>query len=97
MVGGAYSQIDYVYDIAQLLRQKYGTSHRGWTLPGGSISLLYTALHPENVNKLIAIEGMGPPPSMIAERVNQPAETRLHNWFSDLRKSSGVLLSVTHA
>ena len=36
MVGGAYSQIDYVYDIAQLLRQKkYGTSHRGWTLPGG--------------------------------------------------------------
>ena len=59
---------------------------------GGSISLLYTALHPENVNKLIAIEGMGPPPSMIAERVNQPAEQRLHNWFSDLRKSSGRIV-----
>ena len=75
MVGGAYSQIDYVYDIAQLLRQKNmaPVTVVGHSL-GGSISLLYTALHPENVNKLMAIEGMGPPPSMIAERVNQPAE-----------------------
>ena len=93
MVGGAYSQIDYVYDIAQLLRQKQMSPVTivGHSL-GGSISLLYTALHPENVEKLVAIEGMGPPPSMIAERVNQPAEKRLHNWFSDLRKSSGRIV-----
>jgi pimeloyl-ACP methyl ester carboxylesterase len=93
MVGGAYSQIDYVYDIAQLLRQKNmaPVTVVGHSL-GGSISLLYTALHPENVNKLIAIEGMGPPPSMVAERVNQPPEKRLHNWFSDLRKSSGRIV-----
>lgn len=93
MVGGAYSHIDYVYDIAQLLRQKAmaPVTVVGHSL-GGSISLLYTALHPENVNKLIAIEGMGPPPSMIAERVNQPPEQRLHNWFSDLQKSSGRIV-----
>ena len=93
MVGGAYSQIDYVYDIAQLLRQKQMSPVTiiGHSL-GGSISLLYTALHPENVKKLVAIEGMGPPPSMIAERINQPPEKRLHNWFSDLRKSSGRIV-----
>ena len=62
MVGGAYSQIDYVYDIAQLLHQKKMTPVTiiGHSL-GGSISLLYTALHPENVTKLVSIEGMGPP------------------------------------
>tara|TARA_B100000900_G_scaffold86339_1_gene69974 strand:+ start:845 stop:1648 length:804 start_codon:yes stop_codon:yes gene_type:complete len=93
MVGGAYSQIDYVYDIAQLLLQKQMSPVTiiGHSL-GGSISLLYTALHPENVKKLVAIEGMGPPPSMIAERFNQPTEKRLHNWFSDLRKSSGRIV-----
>ena len=58
---------------------------------GGSISALYTALHPEKVNKLVAIEGMGPPPKMIEERINQPISKRLHNWMNDLRKSSGRL------
>ena len=58
---------------------------------GGSISTLYTALHPEKVNKLVAIEGMGPPPKMIEERINQPISKRLHNWMNDLRKSSGRL------
>ena len=29
---------------------------------------------------------------MIAERINQPPEKRLHNWFSDLRKSSGRIV-----
>ena len=68
MLGGSYNQIDYVYDIAQLLQQKQMSPVTviGHSL-GGSISLLYTALHPDRVNKLVAIEGMGPPPSMIKE------------------------------
>lgn len=55
---------------------------------GGAISLLYTALHPQNVKKLIAIEGMGPPPKMIEERINIPIQKRLEAWFRDLRQSS---------
>ena len=92
MEGGSYNQIDYVYDIAQLLRQKQMSPATviGHSL-GGSIATLYTALHPEKVNKLVAIEGMGPPPKMIEERINQPISKRLHNWMNDLRKSSGRL------
>ena len=89
MIGGAYNQIDYVYDIAQLIHQKKmeDVVIMGHSL-GGAISLLYTALHPQNVKKLIAIEGMGPPPKMIEERINIPIKKRLEAWFSDLRQSS---------
>ena len=89
MIGGAYNQIDYVYDIAQLIHQKKmeDVVIMGHSL-GGAISLLYTALHPQNVKKLIAIEGMGPPPKMIEERINIPIQKRLEAWFSDLRQSS---------
>ena len=90
MLGGNYNQIDYVYDIAQLLHQ---TSNTPVTIIshslGGSISLTYSGLFPENVVKLVAIEGMGPPPQMIKDRINVPIEDRLLHWVSDLRKSSG--------
>ncbi|MEM1230969.1 MAG: alpha/beta hydrolase [Pseudomonadota bacterium] len=92
MIGGSYNQIDYVYDIAQLLHQTRMTpvtiiSHS----LGGSISVTYTGLYPDTVRKLVAIEGMGPPPAMIKERLNQPTDDRLRSWISDLRKISGRL------
>ncbi len=90
MVGGSYHQVDYVYDIAQLLRQ---TNMNPVTIIGhslgGSISLLYTGLFPETVTKLVAIEGMGPPPDLVRKRIEQPAADRLHLWIDDLRKLSG--------
>ena len=90
MIGGSYNQIDYVYDIAQLLRQigRTPVTIIGHSL-GGSISIMYTGLFPENVRKLVAIEGMGPSPAMIRERLQQPVEHRLHQWIDDLRKLSG--------
>jgi pimeloyl-ACP methyl ester carboxylesterase len=92
MIGGSYNQIDYVYDIAQLLHQTRMTpvtiiSHS----LGGSISVSYTALYPDTVKKLVAIEGMGPPPQMIKERLSQPTKDRLRFWIDDLRKISGRL------
>ncbi|MCZ6853012.1 MAG: alpha/beta hydrolase [Gammaproteobacteria bacterium] len=90
VIGGGYNQIDYVYDIAQLLNQKKMTPTTiiGHSL-GGSISLLYTGLYPETVAKLVSIEGMGPPPAMLKERLEQPMEDRLHFWVNELRKLSG--------
>ena len=90
MIGGSYNQIDYVYDIAQLLRQ---TNMNPVTIVshslGGSISLMYAGLYPETVTKLVAIEGMGPPPELVKERIEQPIANRLHLWVNDLRKLSG--------
>lgn len=90
IIGGSYNQIDYVYDIAQLLNQKKMTPVTiiGHSL-GGSISLLYSGLFPETVEKLVSIEGMGPPPEMMKERIEQPMEDRLQLWVKELRKLSG--------
>ena len=90
MIGGGYTQLDYVYDIAQLLHQTKMTPVTiiGHSL-GGSISLTYTGLFPENVVKLVAIEGMGPPPQMLQARMSQPTHERLHEWMNGLRKTAG--------
>jgi pimeloyl-ACP methyl ester carboxylesterase len=90
MIGGSYNQVDYVYDIAQLLHQTKMTPVTiiGHSL-GGSISVNYTGLYPEAVGKLVSIEGMGPPPAMIQERLDQPTAKRITDWIDDLRKIAG--------
>jgi pimeloyl-ACP methyl ester carboxylesterase len=90
MIGGNYNQVDYVYDIAQLLHQKKMTpvtiiSHS----LGGSIALTYAGLYPDTVSRLVAIEGMGPPPQIVRERIDVPIAQRLHGWIEDVRASSG--------
>ncbi len=89
MIGGSYNHVDYVYDIAQLLHQTKMTpvsiiSHS----LGGSIALMYAGLFPDTVTRLVAIEGMGPPPQMIKDRIEVPIEERLQFWINDLRKAS---------
>ncbi len=90
LLGGSYDHVDYVYDIAQLLHQR---NHRPVTIIGhslgGTISLLYSGLYPETVAKLVSIEGMGPPPEIVEEHLNQPIEKRLNAWVKDLRQVSG--------
>ncbi len=90
LLGGSYDQVDYVYDIAQLLHQRQHTPVTiiGHSL-GGSISLLYSGLYPETVVRLVSIEGMGPPLSFFEERINQPPERRLLDWIGDLRQIAG--------
>ena len=90
LVGGGYYLIDYVYDIAHLIFQKKMSPLTiiGHSL-GGSISLLYTGLHPEMVSKLIAIEGLGPSPQMIKDFAQTGSIERLKDWMTGLRKLSG--------
>ncbi len=90
LLGGGYNQIDYVYDVAQLMHQR---QHGPVTIIGhslgGSISLLYAGLYPDTVKRLVSIEGTGPPPAFVAERINQPAAKRLHTWIEELRGIAG--------
>jgi pimeloyl-ACP methyl ester carboxylesterase len=57
---------------------------------GGSISLRYAGAFPETVSKLVAIEGLGPSPAMLAERraTRGPVE-RMRSWVADTRKVAG--------
>ena len=92
MIGGNYDLNDFVYDIAQLIHQKKLEpvtiiSHS----MGGAVSLRYAGLFPDAVAKLVAIEGLGPSPKMIAERFSVPVDERLRNWIAEMRGLSGRL------
>lgn len=87
--GSSYQMLDYVYDIGQLIQQKRLTplvivSHS----LGASVSLHYTGLYPERVSKLVAIEGLGPPPAMLEERARMKLHERLLDWVDTTRTLS---------
>jgi pimeloyl-ACP methyl ester carboxylesterase len=90
MVGGNYTLLDYVYDIAQLLHQTALTpvtivSHS----LGGAISLAYTGLYPDHVKSLVAIEGLGWTLKRRREWAQTPPEERTRAWVDELRDLSG--------
>jgi pimeloyl-ACP methyl ester carboxylesterase len=82
-IGGQYAMPDYVLDLAQLLRhvgeERVGLV--GHSL-GGAICLHYAGIFPNSVEKLCAIEGMGPPPEMIVDR---PVEERWREWIATMQ------------
>lgn len=92
MVGGTYDPMDFVYDIAQLIHQKGLAPLRIIAHSfGGNLCLRYAGLYPENVSKLIAIEGLGPSPKMLAERGKTPRDERLRKWVEEIRGLSSRL------
>ena len=90
VTGANYGMIDYVYDLAQLVHQKKlaPVTIVAHSL-GGSISLSYTGIYPESVAKLVAIEGLGPPPAMIAARAKLHVHQRMTEWIDQMRALSG--------
>ena len=83
---GDYGVMDHVYDLASLV------DHLGlerFTLMGhslgGNITLRYAGLFPETIEKLVAIEGLGPSPRMLEERKAQPVTQLLRQWIEQRR------------
>jgi pimeloyl-ACP methyl ester carboxylesterase len=89
---GNYEMSSFVYDIAQLIHQ---LNLAPVTIVahsmGGNIALRYTGLYPENVRKLVAIEGLGPSPAAQAERDAIGIQKRFRQWIEDKRNASGRL------
>lgn len=88
--GGAYNELNYVYDIAQLVHQKKmaPVTIIAHSL-GGSIALLYSGLYPDTVRKVVAIEGLGPSPEMLARMQERPVEERVRSSLQMRREASG--------
>jgi pimeloyl-ACP methyl ester carboxylesterase len=87
---GNYEMAPFVYDLAQLIHQLdlapvTIVAHS----MGGNIAMRYTGLYPENVRKLVAIEGLGPSPAMLAERAEKGTAQRFRTWVDDKRKAAG--------
>ncbi len=90
MVGGAYQLHDYTYDIAQLLDQTgfLPVNIVAHSL-GGAVSMLYAGLRPENVRRLVVIEGWGWTLEKERKRHAAPVEARVGKWLDRTRSSSG--------
>ena len=88
--GGGYGDINYVCDLAQLVHQKKmaPVTVIGHSL-GGSLAILYSGLFPETVAKVVAIEGLGPAPHMLARMKDQKFEERVRGWIIARRENAG--------
>jgi pimeloyl-ACP methyl ester carboxylesterase len=56
---------------------------------GGSIALLTSGIFPEDVKKVVTIEGLGPSPNMLAHMREKPIEQRLRDWITARREMAG--------
>lgn len=86
---GEYTLKACVYDLAQLIHQIDLTpitlvAHSY----GGAIAMRYAGIYPENVKKLVAIEGLGPSPKAQEERASIPFDERLREWIDKKRAAS---------
>jgi pimeloyl-ACP methyl ester carboxylesterase len=89
---GSYRMDSYVYDLAQLIHQQNlaPVTLIAHSL-GGNIALRYSGIYPEKVGKLVAIEGLGASPRLIAERAKLNLDARMRAWIDEQRDFAGRL------
>jgi pimeloyl-ACP methyl ester carboxylesterase len=89
---GSYTLAGYVYDLAQLVHQQRlaPVTIIAHSL-GGVIALRYAGIYPETVARLVAIEGLGPPPAILAQRAAKPIHQRMDEWILEQRGLAGRL------
>lgn len=89
---GNYPMHGFVYDLAQLIHQlKLAPVTLVAHSLGGNVALRFTGLYPDQVRKLVAIEGLGPSPAMQAERAATPFDERLRGWIEEKRAAAARL------
>lgn len=86
---GQYSMASYVYDLAQLIEAERlaPVSIVAHSL-GANVALRYAGVYPDNVSRLVAIEGMGPGPGHASERDRPPIDARMRDWIEKERVQS---------
>lgn len=82
-IGSTYSMIDYVLDLAALVKslQLNAVTIVGHSL-GGSVSLQFAGVYPDRVSRLVAIEGLGPPPGL---RKPSSAQAHMLQWVREMQ------------
>jgi pimeloyl-ACP methyl ester carboxylesterase len=87
---GHYTMASYVYDLAQLIHQQRlaPVSIIAHSL-GGNVALRYAGIYPENVRRVVAIEGLGPGPRSHTDAARQPIAERMRAWIAQQRAAAG--------
>ena len=87
---GHYGMDAFVYDFAQLVHTLgYDKVSIIAHSLGGNIATRFTGLFTEKVEKLVNIEGLGPPPEIRREQEARGVGERMRQWIEDKRKASG--------
>jgi pimeloyl-ACP methyl ester carboxylesterase len=83
---GCYAMPGFIYDLAQLVHQRRlaPATLIGHSL-GGNIAIRYAGIFPEQVRRLVAIEGLGSSPKAMAERLARPLAERMRLWIEAQR------------
>ena len=85
--GSAYSTFDFVPDLVALTDK---LDIKTFTLVGhslgGNIAINYTAIYPEKVDKLCAIEGLGLSPKAREERDKKTRQEQFREWADRVQK-----------
>jgi pimeloyl-ACP methyl ester carboxylesterase len=87
---GNYSMAGYLYDLAQLIHQQHlaPVTIIAHSL-GGNIALRYAGIFPDRVRKLVAIEGLGPSPRLLAQHAKVGIAERMTKWIDEQGALSG--------
>ena len=80
-VGGQYSLPEFVLDVAMLGNElsRFPLTVIGHSL-GGAVALEYSGVFPDNVSRVVAVEGLGP-------RMTEPtpASVRMRHWIGHMQ------------
>lgn len=89
---GEYQLHSYLYDLAQLVHQ-LGLAPVSIVAHsmGGNIALRYAGLCPDHVRRIVAIEGLGPSPKLLAERQAVDFAQRMRDWIEKKRAAAARL------
>jgi pimeloyl-ACP methyl ester carboxylesterase len=89
---GSYTMAGFLYDLAQLVHQQrlVPVTIIAHSL-GGNIALRYAGIYPESVARIVAIEGLGPPPSVLARYRAKTIAERMDEWIGAQRGLAGRL------
>src|SRR4029450_4968925 len=81
-----YTMAGYIYDLAQLVHQQRlaPVTIVAHSL-GGQIALRYAGIYPKTVTRLVAIEGLGPPPAWLAQAASKTIVERMEEWIGEQR------------
>jgi pimeloyl-ACP methyl ester carboxylesterase len=91
-LGGMYAVADFVLDLANLIDAlRVDRVHLVGHSLGGAVSLMYTGVFPERVAKLVAIEGLGPPPQLLERLKDRKPWERMQDWVKQMRDLAGRL------
>lgn len=85
-IGSGYGNLEYVYDIAQLVRQRkiYPVTVIAHSM-GGTIASIYAGTYPELIKKLVLVEAVGSYPQV---SVRDPSQ-KLSQWVESNHSLAG--------